>query len=220
MRNKIVTQWLLCALGLWLLSQQCGQCFYDPSAQRWISRDPFAENAAIDLYSYVKNLAGNSVDPWGWSDINAPPGSVTGGSPGVPNPNPILPGAGQVPPGYSPSWPTGFDSRGAYVMDPSNGTKYYPHPEDSGHWPHYDWRDPSGKEGRYPVKCKKPWPGQKKLPYGDQSATDPWAPPARPAPPSPNTTPILVTPGLPGLSTYPVQVPVADPLIADPVFVP
>jgi RHS repeat-associated protein len=30
MRNKIVTQWLLCALGLWLLSQSCGQCFYSP----------------------------------------------------------------------------------------------------------------------------------------------------------------------------------------------
>jgi hypothetical protein len=46
-RNTSVTQCLLCAFGLWLLSQQCGQCFYDPGQQRWINRDPLAGDPGL-----------------------------------------------------------------------------------------------------------------------------------------------------------------------------
>jgi hypothetical protein len=43
MKNTTFTQWLICALGLWLLSQQCGRCFYDPGPQRWLNRDPLLD---------------------------------------------------------------------------------------------------------------------------------------------------------------------------------
>jgi hypothetical protein len=221
MKNTSVTQCLLCALGLWLLSQQCAQCFYDPGLQRWLNRDPFAENGGINLYSFAGNRAPDEVDPWGWSDENAPPGSVSGPNPnpGFPNPNPILPGSGQVPPGYNPGWPTGFDSRGPYVQDPTTGRKFYPHPEDWRHWPHYDWKDQNGDEGRYPQNCEKLRPGQKK-PKPGQSTTNPWPKP-QPPPSPPTTTPIIITPGVPGLPTYPTTVPVTEPVVLpDPVLVP
>src|SRR6516225_7445185 len=62
MRNKILTQWLLCALGLWLLSQQCGQCFYDPGSQRWINRDPIGEDGGNNLLCFVFNNPANYLD--------------------------------------------------------------------------------------------------------------------------------------------------------------
>ncbi len=78
MRNKTVTQWLLCTLGLWLLSQQCGQCFYDPGPQRWLNRDPVGDigfhkqvdriRTSVDggqLYTYTRNRAVNATDPLG-----------------------------------------------------------------------------------------------------------------------------------------------------------
>lgn len=193
--------------------------FYYPNLLRWLNRDPFAENGGINLYGYVGNRSPNAIDPWGWSDENAPPGSVTRPNPGFPNPNPILPGEGQVPRGYNPGWPTGVDSRGPYVMDPTTGRKFYPHLEDWRHWPHYDWKDPNGGEGRYPQNCEKPRPGQKK-PKPGQSTTNPWPKPT-PPPPPPVTTPIIITPGVPGLPTYPVTFPVGEPIILpDPILVP
>ena len=91
-------------------------------------------------------------------------GDGTGG-PGTP----YLPDPNQKPPGWTPDWPEGVDNRGPYSQDP-NGTKWYPHHENEGHWPHYD------KEGggRFPENSVKPWPEQKQKPYGPQSATDPW----------------------------------------------
>jgi RHS repeat-associated protein len=76
MKNARVTQWLLCALGLWLLSQQCGQCFYDPGLQRWINRDPLGEvgfealrhkppsalGDGLNRYLFVENAPIASVD--------------------------------------------------------------------------------------------------------------------------------------------------------------
>ena len=65
MRNKIVTQRLLCALGLWLLSQCCGQCFYDPGSQRWLNRDPEGEAGGVNLYSILGSNPVNGVDAFG-----------------------------------------------------------------------------------------------------------------------------------------------------------
>ena len=80
------------------------------------------------------------------------------------------------PPGYDPAtWiPAGKDSKngGDTYWDP-DGNHWSPHPEDDGHWPHWDKQYPNGKRERYPKKSKKPWAGQKKKPYGDQSAEDP-----------------------------------------------
>jgi RHS repeat-associated protein len=89
--------------------------------------------------------------------------------------SPLLPDPNQRPPGWDPSWPTGVEPYGRpYVQNPNNGVKYYPHPEDNKHWPHYDTSDGN----RYPEKCEKPRNDQdkpqKKRPYGDQSDHNPW----------------------------------------------
>src|ERR1035441_9807453 len=109
-RNSL-TPALVCLLFL-LITLPTASAYYDPGVQRWVNRDPLLEEGGINLYSGIGNRAVNAVDPWGWSDVNAPPGAVSGPNPGFPNPNPILGGPGQVPPGYNPSWPTGVDSRG------------------------------------------------------------------------------------------------------------
>jgi uncharacterized protein RhaS with RHS repeats len=62
MKNTRATNWLLCALGLFLLSQCCGECFYDPGQQRWINRDPLGEDGGIELYVFVDN------NPFSWVD--------------------------------------------------------------------------------------------------------------------------------------------------------
>jgi len=79
MKNTSLTQYLLCALGLWLLSQQCGQCFYDPGLQRWICRDPILEAGGINLYAYVANRVPYRIDPFGLADANGDcPGTPKG----------------------------------------------------------------------------------------------------------------------------------------------
>ena len=51
--------------------------------------------------------------------------------------------------------------------------KWYPHHEDPDHWDHYE--DDSGVN--FPKKNVKPWPNQKRPPYGRQSEKDPWLAP-------------------------------------------
>lgn len=131
---------------------------YNPAFGRWLSRDPIGEEGGLNLYAYVDNNPANRIDPLGL--------------------DPYLPDRAMKPPGWNPSWPTGTDSRGDYSQGP-NGQKWYPHPEDGRHWPHYDSDTP---KVRYPEKCIKPHPGQKKPPYGRQSPTNPWPTPAPPAP--------------------------------------
>ena len=74
------------------------------------------------------------------------------------------------------------------LIDP-DGRYWTAHPEDDGHWRHWDVRDPNDPDGgggnqeRWPEKSLKPWPTQVRAPYGNQSATDPngdapeWQPP-------------------------------------------
>jgi RHS repeat-associated protein len=44
-----------------------GYRFYDPSLQRWVSRDPVGEKGGINLYGFVENAPNNKVDPYGES---------------------------------------------------------------------------------------------------------------------------------------------------------
>jgi len=124
--------------------------YYDPQRQRFVSQDPIGLHGGINLYAYVDANPTNAVDPLGL--------------------DPYLPDPRMRPPGWDPYWPTGTDSRGDFSRDPNTGTKWYPHPEDDRHWPHYD----NDRGERYPQKCIKPWPNQKQPPYDNQSARNPW----------------------------------------------
>jgi hypothetical protein len=123
MKNTNVTQWLLCALGLWLLSQCCGHCFYDPALQRWINRDPLgdlgfenvrrvsiAKNSrrlshevligGLNSYTFVKNAPSDNADNFGLIASSFPLGPQP---PTAPNPNPNPSPCG--PPPVGPCWP-------------------------------------------------------------------------------------------------------------------
>src|SRR5215471_8468694 len=92
MKNTKATHWLLFALALWLLSQQCGQCFYDPGSQRWINRDPLEEagfetlldnkpvRGGANLYTFVRNSPVTQIDPLGLCNIKIRCGTVIPGA--------------------------------------------------------------------------------------------------------------------------------------------
>jgi uncharacterized protein RhaS with RHS repeats len=71
MKNTNATKWLFYALGLWLFSQCCGECFYDPGSQRWINRDPIQERGGADLYTFVDNAPLTRIDPYGRDGMDA-----------------------------------------------------------------------------------------------------------------------------------------------------
>jgi RHS repeat-associated protein len=48
-----------------------GYRFYDPATQRWLNRDPIAEEGGVNLYGYVENDPINFIDPLGLSSIQA-----------------------------------------------------------------------------------------------------------------------------------------------------
>jgi RHS repeat-associated protein len=103
------------------------------------------------------------------------------GGPGTP----YLPNADRKPPGWTEDWKEGVDKWGPYSEDPS-GVRWHPHPEDEGHWDHYD----NDRGGRFPEKSVKPFPGQKRM-GPNRSPTDPW-PPVLQTP-----KPMRLTPGPP-----------------------
>ena len=170
--------------------------YYSSGLQRFISEDPIEFTGGdANLYSYVLN------NPILYTD----PGGLDGSTPSK---GPYLPNPDRKPPGWNPSWPTGEDKRGPYNQDPDTGRRYYPHPEDDGHWDHYDYYDDKGKKQRYPDKSKKPWPNQDKKPYGKQCDKDPWPKPAPKPAPDPAKDPLKMTPELP-----PIPVPNVPPWV-------
>jgi hypothetical protein len=101
-----------------------------------------------------------------------------------------------APEGYDPNtWKQGnWPNNQLWLEDPA-GNKYTLHPEDKGHWRHWDKQDGDGNDlGRSPPDSRKPWPTQKRL-KPDQSWTDPNgdAPPWTPNP----LVPVVPEPILP-----------------------
>lgn len=90
-----------------------------------------------------------------------------------------------LPPGYDPkTWKQGQWPNGRYWLEDPEGNKYTVHPEDDGHWRHWDKQDRDGNDqGRWPPNSLKPRPGQKSL-NDNQSPSDPSgnAPPWSPSP--------------------------------------
>jgi RHS repeat-associated protein len=136
--------------------------YYDPAIGRFINKDPIGFGGGVNLYEYVGNQPTNLNDPLGLYPGQLPP----------------------PPPGYNAStWSTtGITETGRYVVTDPQGNRWIAHPEDDGHWRHWD-KESGGTKERVPPNSKKPWPNQKRKPYGDQCADDPngsapeWTPP-------------------------------------------
>lgn len=151
--------------------------YYNPRLSRFISEDPIGLAGGSNLYGYVGG------GPVRWRDAL---GLAMGDYP----PN---------PPGYDPTtWGHGTHPGGGrdFTVDPKSGDKWTVHPEDKGHWRHWDIHSPSGKKKvTWPKQCKKPWPGQNQPPYGEQSGTDPSGDdPSWESPETPQDTPSKYVP--------------------------
>lgn len=52
-------------LTAFLLVPELGQCFYNPSTGRWLSRDPISEHGGLNLYKFVSNAPLDRRDAFG-----------------------------------------------------------------------------------------------------------------------------------------------------------
>jgi RHS repeat-associated protein len=142
MKNTSATQYLLSAIGLWLLSQQCGQCFYEPGVQRWINRDPIQESGGNNLFRFVLNEPMEHLDALGLQIILWPRERVP------PFPVPIVYPRNPYP-GLPLSKAPGFRCTATTAKPEINLTIC--HKTDD--WPEPDPRDPSRAERLCKYKC-------------------------------------------------------------------
>jgi hypothetical protein len=142
-------------------------------------------------------------------------GAATATIPVAYGPNPYFP---PVPPGYdAKTWTQGTWPNGNYYLKDPDGNTYTAHPEDPGHWRHWDNQDKDGNDqGRWPPNSLKPRAGQKRL-NNSQSLSDPngndppWTPnpfvPVRPPVPrltEPAPSPAPENPETPPIRTNPI----------------
>ena len=136
---------------------------FDAGVGRYVESDPIGLGGGLNPYSYARLSPVSLSDPAGLYPGQRPP----------------------PPPGYDPSrWQHSQDAKGNnWLTDPAGG-RWREHPEDEGHWRHWDHIAPGEKEAeQVPENAAKPRPGQKRAPYKGQSASDPnedapeWQPP-------------------------------------------
>ena len=79
------------------------------------------------------------------------------------------------PPGYDPlTWTVGQWDNGNYVLTDPEGNRWTIHPEDKGHWRHWDIRDKNNNnKGSWLRNSKKRQGNQKKKSKPNQSECDP-----------------------------------------------
>lgn len=73
MKTRINVIWIPMIILTLLSSLQIASAYYDPSAQRWLNRDPIEENGGINLYGFVLSNPANSIDLFGLAQC--PPGT-------------------------------------------------------------------------------------------------------------------------------------------------
>ncbi len=160
-----------------------GQRYYDPKTGRYLTPDPIGLAGGVNPYVYVGNDPINYIDPLGLYIGQFPP----------------------PPPGYDPTtWKVSQWDNGRWLVESPEGRIYTAHPEDTGHWRHWNIQGPSGKDGgSWPPNPGKPWPNQKKL-KDNQCETDPsgnapdWSPPFIPFMPlNPLGNPLRLPTGIP-----------------------
>jgi RHS repeat-associated protein len=133
--------------------------WYLPGVGRYLEPDPIAIAGGFngefgpDWYGYALQNPMNWVDRFGLYPGQFPP----------------------APPGYDPAgWQQGQWPNGRWYLTSPDGRRYTIHPEDDGHWRHWDIKDKDGNDrGSWPPSSDKPWPTQKRKPKPNQCTVDP-----------------------------------------------
>src|SRR6266536_2339714 len=71
---------LISSLALILLLPQAGQCFYNTSTGKWLSRDPIEEKGGKNLYAFVDNNPADKIDAFGMEALTVPNWTQSGTS--------------------------------------------------------------------------------------------------------------------------------------------
>ena len=80
--------WIPVIVFTLLSSLQISSAYYDPTAQRWLNRDPIDERGGINLFAYVRNEPAHTIDPFGEQGTNFPIINPPIQIPTYPPPNP------------------------------------------------------------------------------------------------------------------------------------